>query len=181
MKTKKSVKLEVVGDYSMAGTRRMQAPGNLRAGNQTMGSRSSLQNDLETEESAEKQSEDSLPKAAICLVTKGDKILAVSRGKDMNNMNLPGGTVEDGEDPMETAMRELWEETGIKAKEIFPIYTKVNGGWLVTTYRVPVYSGDLKASFEGTPAWVNSSDISNGVYGRYFDEMMKSLTSKLRR
>lgn len=176
MKTKK-IK-EVVGDYSMAASRRMQAPGNLRSGHQTTGSRSSLQNDLEAEKSIEKQNEDTLPKAAICLVTKGDKILAVSRGKDMGNMNLPGGTVEEGEDPRETAVRELWEETGIKAVEIFPIHTKVNGGWLVTTFRVPIYTGDLRSSSEGKPEWVNSSVVSDGMYGRYFDDMMRSLTSR---
>ena len=130
---------EVAGDYSMSATRRMQTPGNIRSGFPTKGSRSSLENDVESEQSFERQQKESLPKAAIAFLTKGDKILAVSRGDDMSNMNMPGGTVEPGEDPKDACVRELWEETGIKAVEIYPVFTKVHNGWLVTTFKVPVY------------------------------------------
>jgi len=166
---------EVAGNYSMSATRRMQAPGNVRSGFNTKGSRSSLENDLEMDSFSNRQEEDSMPKAAVCFLTKNGKVLAVSRGEDMSNMNMPGGTVELGEDPLETAKRELFEETGLEALEIFPVYSQVNGGWLVTTYRVPSYKGTLKGSWEGHPSWEKPEVLKGGAHGKYFENMLAAL------
>ena len=174
MKSKIKI-LEVAGDYSMASTRRMQAPGNIRAGYPTKGSRSSIESDVESEESFDRQNRDSLPKAAVTLLTKRGKILAVSRGDDMTNMNMPGGLVEPGEDPQDAAIRELWEETGLKADEIFPVYTRINNGYLVTTYKVPVYHGELSSSWEGIPSWEEPEVLLQSDYGDYFRDMLTSL------
>lgn len=167
--------LEVAGDYSMASTRRMQAPGNIRAGYLTKGSRSSIESDVESEQSFDRQNRDALPKAAVTFLTKDGKILAVSRGDDMTNMNMPGGLVESGEDPQDAAVRELWEETGLKADEIFPVYTRINNGYLVTTYKVPVYHGVLSPSWEGTPSWEEPDVLLKGTYGDYLKDMLSSL------
>ncbi|MBI2485022.1 NUDIX domain-containing protein [Candidatus Uhrbacteria bacterium] len=57
---------------------------------------------------------------AIALVFFGDKLLLIRR-RHANPIwdkkwEFPGGKVENGEDPMSTARRELMEETGIEAK-----------------------------------------------------------------
>lgn len=166
---------EVAGDYSMSSTRRMQAPGNIRSGFMTTGTRSSLLQDLESEEKPAQQEEESLPKAAFCLVTKNGRYLAVSRGDNLNDMNLPGGMVNLGEDPIEAAKRELFEETGLKALELFPLYSKVSRGKLVSVFRVTKFDGNLRGSSEGTPDWVDREELSNGSFGEYFDEMMDSI------
>ena len=166
---------EVAGDYSMSATRRMQAPGNIRSGFQTTGSRSSLLNDVEAEESKRAQDEASLQKAAVCLVVNNGKVLAVSRGDDVTNLNMPGGTVELGEDPQDAAVRELWEETGIKANEIYPVFSKISNGRLVTTFRVRSYSGSLKHSSEGFASWEDPKVLLNSQYGDYFREVLKAL------
>jgi 8-oxo-dGTP pyrophosphatase MutT (NUDIX family) len=166
---------EITGNYSMTGLRRMQAPGNIRSGFQTKGSRGSIQDDLEFENHPNEQDEEALPKAVVALVMKGNKILAVSRGDDFANLNLPGGSVEMGEDPRDAIVRELWEETGIKAKEVFPVYTKVNNGYVVTTFKVASYTGELKPSWEGIPSWEEQSVFLRSQYGSYFKSMWKNL------
>lgn len=171
----KSKTNEVSGDYSMSATRRMQAPGNIRSGFQTVGSRSSLANDIEINMSRERQDKESLPKAVVCLVVKNGKVLAVSRGDDVSNLNMPGGSVEPGENPEDAAVRELWEETGIKAKEIYPIFSKVKGGRIVTTFRVPTFTGTLKNSSEGYASWEDYKTLLDGQYGDYLKDVLNSM------
>lgn len=56
----------------------------------------------------------------IVVVIKEDeyKFLILMQDKEFINWSFPKGGVEEGETPMETAMRELEEETGITSIEI---------------------------------------------------------------
>ena len=60
------------------------------------------------------------------------------------------GGGEDGEQPLETAYREVWEESGIRAEELIPLTTSgyvpaayigpyYRQGWPVPTYVIPEY------------------------------------------
>lgn len=167
MKNRK-LKREFAGDYSMAGARRFDSPGNIRYGQPVRGNRASHLDD--------DQENSSLPKAAITYVRNGNKVLAVSRGEDLSDMNMPGGDVELGEDPHDAAIRELREETGLKAHELFPIYSKNAGGRIVTVFKVISYSGKLRPSHEGMPEWVDPSILRQSAYGKFFDEMLESLS-----
>lgn len=54
-------------------------------------------------------------KASCVLIERPDrKVLVVSRYGDLENWNLPGGKAEPDENPLQTAIRELYEETGLK-------------------------------------------------------------------
>ncbi|HUS51899.1 MAG TPA: NUDIX hydrolase [Candidatus Bathyarchaeia archaeon] len=56
--------------------------------------------------------------SATVLICKGDKVLLVKRNQTPKKglWQLPGGFVEFGEMPQETAVREVKEETGLKIK-----------------------------------------------------------------
>lgn len=163
---------EVAGDFSMSGTRRMQAPGNIRAGFMTVGSRSSLQDDLAAAEQQEKQDR---TEAAIVYVQSGNKILAVSRGQDLTNMNMPGGGLEPGETPEDAAIRELWEETGVRATEIHPIFTKDMGGRRIHFFKATKFQGKLRSSEEGVAEWVDPSTLLRGQYADSFLEVISRM------
>lgn len=153
----------------MAGSRRMDAPGNLRVGYPTRGNRSGH---LYSDDAAS-----ALPKAVVAYATRDNKVLAVTRGMNGADFNLPGGLVEPGEDPHDAAVRELWEETGIKADELFPVMSKVNDGHLVTVYRVTSYHGELKSSREGIASWQPPKTISNGTFGDFFKQVQDVIGS----
>lgn len=163
---------EVVGDYSMGGSRRLEAPGNIRHGQEIRGNRSSLKADVEQERQRQAQTEDALTKISVSLVTRGDKVLAVSRGLDFLNVNMPGGHVEPGEDGQTAAVRELWEETGLRATKLMPICTQVVGDKSITVYRVLKYTGSVRSSEEGVADWHDPEDLLQSSYGDLFHHVL---------
>lgn len=79
------------------------------------------------------------PKAACVLyVDDLGRVLVVSRKGEPTMFGLPGGKVEGGEDTLQTAERELYEETGIRVRgsdSLQLLYSADDGhGYDVTTY-----------------------------------------------
>lgn len=157
---------EVLGDFSMSGLRRMEAPGNFRAGRQVTGSRSSLQNDFESERIDTND-------AAVVLVKNGDKFLAVSRQDEFDNLNMPGGHVEVGEAPIDAATREVHEETGLKVGGLKPLFVDDRRGKRVHVFQAEEFSGDLQSSHEGLASWETEENMLNGQYCDTFKRAMK--------
>jgi len=50
------------------------------------------------------------------IVTDKARLLAIVPWGKKNSFDIPKGHLEEGEDPVECAVRELWEETNIKAR-----------------------------------------------------------------
>lgn len=145
----------------------MDAPGNIRHGQNVRGTRASHLEDLGDVEPTSQ--------SAVVYLKKGDKVLAVSRGSDLSDMNMPGGTVEMGEDPMTAAARELWEETGLVAHELIPVHSKNMNGKKVSAFKVVHFGGKLRSSSEGKAAWVDPQVIRSSSYGDFFEEMLDKL------
>lgn len=133
--------------------------GNLRLGTQLTAKRNSNTLYDEAEDSLENANEF---QAAMCLIISNDgKILCVSRGKGSNQVGLPGGRVESGESPIDAAIRELWEETGltaIKPNLVF-VSNDVNG-CTVSTYACKAI-GQIAPSDEGDVMWVDPGVLIN--------------------
>jgi 8-oxo-dGTP pyrophosphatase MutT (NUDIX family) len=62
---------------------------------------------------------------AVIVEDPQGRVLLLLRGPTApwmpNRWNLPGGGIEPGESPHEAAMRELWEETNLRALALSPI------------------------------------------------------------
>lgn len=98
------------------------------------------------------------------LIVKDGKVLFIKRSEKLENfpgwLMLPGGKQEVDETPQQAAIRETWEETGIKV--INPKLKVVathnhfyrSRVYLVFIFQAEEFSGELKESDEGTPLWL---------------------------
>lgn len=105
------------------------------------------------------------------LIVNDEQILLVKRNEHLNEFPgwyiLPGGKQKENETPEETAIRETFEETGVKvnganlrviATHYHEYKSKV---YLVYIFTADGFDGSLVESKEGTPEWMNTQEALN--------------------
>lgn len=104
--------------------------------------------------------------AAVMLVIKDGRILAVSRRYDKTKFGLPGGKLEENETPELAAIRECFEETGIKVSKCNLIFRRdeprdLPEGEDFHTYcfYAEDWAGEPHDSEEGVVAWLTEEEI----------------------
>ena len=103
------------------------------------------------------------------LIVKDGKGLFIRRSERLENfpgwLMLPGGKQEADETPLQAAILETWEETGIKVNnpQLRVIATHNHGYrnrvYLVYIFQVSEFSGELKELGEGTPLWLSLDEV----------------------
>jgi len=100
--------------------------------------------------------------ATVCHVIKGRRLLLkkATRGVSKGKWNGPGGKIESGETSEGNAVREVFEETGLKVRNLFyhgQLLFYMNGkktlGIRVQLFSTKDFSGTPKSSEEGEVRW----------------------------
>lgn len=111
-----------------------------------------------------------------------EKIVAVHRKEDPNQVCFPGGKQELSESSVEAAIRETYEETGIKISEdkLVPIFSGVcesqkNRYWVTTYFTVLPYDTVFNSPEpEMRPTWMNKEEfLSRSAYKEYNKEVLE--------
>ncbi|MDR3582153.1 MAG: NUDIX hydrolase [Candidatus Pacebacteria bacterium] len=129
----------------------------------------------------------------IHTVIYGDegKVLVIKRSK-INDVlaeywDIPGGTLEDGEDPAVGAIREIKEETGldVQTPRLFFEYSNVDVGknkQFVTLVFMAKYPGGeitLNPEEHEEYTWIDPSEVGNYKTVAYLEECLKEFSRNI--
>ena len=95
---------------------------------------------------------------------KNDSVLLQNRTKKWKGGCFPGGHLEDGETINASAVREIFEETGLTVNNLVPCgYVHWNKApdrnEIIFCYRTSDFSGELKQCEEGENYWVKREEL----------------------
>lgn len=124
-----------------------------------------------------------LPHAACVLIEdKEGKVLAVSRKDDSTKFGLPGGKTDSGETDEQAAIRELYEETGIKISfiNLRKIFESTDDFeyWTTCYYACLLYTPQIdKKSIKekGEVQWVDRKILTSGIFGKFNTRLFETL------
>ena len=102
----------------------------------------------------------------LCMIKDGDKYLLQNRvKKDWHGYTFPGGHIEPGESIVQSAIREVKEETGLIMKNPRLVGVKQfwvkSGRYIVFLFSATRFSGDLRGSNEGEVGWFTKEEMKN--------------------
>lgn len=122
-----------------------------------------------------------LRRASAILIIERGRILACSRKDNPDDFGLPGGKCEEGEGFEDAAIRELFEETGLKAIDLHYVFERQDGEFHVKTFMPEKYFGTIpsdeeqKKKKEGRVKWVTVEELLQGSFGEYNRNLLKHL------
>lgn len=122
--------------------------------------------------------------AALAIVTdERGRVLTVSRPEPPREMALPGGHVDDGEGPQAAAVRELFEETGVRASAVERVgeFVSPTDGRTVHVFRATAWSGAAYAAEPDTRVeWLSPADLlaQAVLYRPTVRDLMPALVTK---
>ncbi|RMF00282.1 MAG: 8-oxo-dGTP diphosphatase [Alphaproteobacteria bacterium] len=96
----------------------------------------------------------------LLFLRRDDEVLLIrkKRGHGAGKINAPGGKIDPGESPLQAAVRETVEETGVVVTEAMLAgrfrFVELNGPqWLGFVFLASLYEGEPRETEEADPFW----------------------------
>ena len=116
----------------------------------------------------------------MCMIYNGDKILVQDRlSSNWPGITFPGGHVEKNESFVESTIREMEEETGLKVSNLKLCGIKQwnmddeYNRYIVVLFKTNSFVGELKSSGEGQVFWIKKEEINNYKLADGFKELLE--------
>jgi hypothetical protein len=114
--------------------------------------------------------------AQVVLINPQGLILGVSRKDNHNDFGLIGGKMDpqDNNDPIQTAIRETREETGLEISNLRLVFAIHKEGFMGYTYLAD-YKGEINHNEPHVVKWVPMERLVLGSFGKYNQMVSDSL------
>ena len=117
----------------------------------------------------------------MVMVYEGNRILVMDRRKqDWPGVTFPGGKVMPQESFMESAIREVREETGLMVRNLRLCglkQWKSDERYIVVFFKTNDYEGEVISSPEGPVFWIERQDLENYTLADDFLDMVRIFES----
>ncbi|MEC6748865.1 8-oxo-dGTP diphosphatase [Marinilactibacillus sp. XAAS-LB27] len=105
-------------------------------------------------------------------------VVVQDRIKTWKGLAFPGGKVEKGESFVESAIREVKEETGLEVSSlqlcgVKQFQTELDERYIVFLYKTDVYKGTLVSSDEGEVKWIPLNQLKKADTVEDFDQLLE--------
>ncbi len=115
----------------------------------------------------------------MCMIydDKGNVLVEEKIGKDYKGLIFPGGHIEKGESIVDSVIREIHEETGLKISNlelcgVKDWITEEGTRYIVFLYKTGTYSGTVKSSSEGKVFWMPLEELKSKKPFWHMDKML---------
>jgi 8-oxo-dGTP diphosphatase len=106
-------------------------------------------------------------KAVLCFLLRDGEVLLIRKKKGFGagKINGVGGRVEPGERPEEAAVREVFEEVGVRVRSLEPAGTlefysaDSEPDWLIHVFLSRDFEGEPRESEEASPRWYKLGEL----------------------
>jgi mutator protein MutT len=103
---------------------------------------------------------------AVVILQEG-RVLGVSRKHDHSDFGLPGGKVEQGEEPEEAALREVREETGLEVGSLWEIFRQERSSGTAIGYLAEEWKGEIGTEEPHVVKWCEWEELEKGSFGEF--------------
>jgi 8-oxo-dGTP diphosphatase len=115
--------------------------------------------------------------AGAAVIREDGRVLVIKR-RDNGAWVQPGGIVELDEDPRETVVREVFEETGVRVEPetLTGVYKNMVRGVVSLVFRCRIIDGDARPSAEAADvAWLAPDELSDRMAAAFGIRLLDAL------